>query len=45
MGASASLDEIVKKMALFHVHRLWIVDVDNKPVGVITPFDVLRAVV
>jgi CBS domain-containing protein len=38
----ASLHIVVQKMALFRVHRVWVVDNDNKPIGVVTPFDVLK---
>jgi CBS domain-containing protein len=37
------LSAVVKKMAMFRVHRVWVVDGDDKPVGIITPFEVLRA--
>ena len=40
--SSDTLVAVVRKMAIFRVHRLWVVDGDDKPLGVITPFEVLR---
>jgi 5'-AMP-activated protein kinase, regulatory gamma subunit len=37
-----SLVSVVTKLALYRVHRVWVVDEENKPIGVITPFEVLR---
>jgi CBS domain-containing protein len=39
--SNGSLADVVKKMALFHNHRIWVVDDTNRPVRVITPFEVL----
>lgn len=41
--AHDTLGTVVKKMAVFRVHRVWVVDGNDKPIGVITPFEVLRA--
>ena len=40
---SDTMVTVVKKMAMFRVHRIWVIDGDDKPLGVITPFEVLRA--
>lgn len=36
------LANVVAQMAMFHVHRVWIVDDKHQPVGIITAFDVLK---
>ena len=40
-AADASLGEAVRHMALLGVHRVWVVDPEGRPVGVVTPADVL----
>jgi len=40
VGPKDTLPLIVKKMALYRVHRLWVLDADGKPIGVITPYEV-----
>ncbi len=32
----------VAQMAMFHMHRVWIVDASYQPIGIITAFDVLK---
>lgn len=38
----ASLEFVVKTMALFRSCRVWVLDAKRHPVGVITPFEILR---
>mmetsp|Transcript_5269 Transcript_5269/g.7394 ORF Transcript_5269/g.7394 Transcript_5269/m.7394 type:complete len:337 (-) Transcript_5269:43-1053(-) len=38
----STFEEVVLKLAATRVHRLWIVDDDNKPIGVISLGDVFR---
>jgi hypothetical protein len=35
------LVDVVKKMALFHAERIWVVDETNRPARVISPFEIL----
>lgn len=37
--------QVLENLVKFHVHRIWITDDDNKPVGIVTPIDVIKAVV
>lgn len=39
---SDTLVSVVTKLALYRVHRLWVVDDNNRPIGIVTPFEVLR---
>ena len=39
---SDTLISVVTKLALYRVHRLWVVDESNRPIGIVTPFEVLR---
>lgn len=39
-----TIASVVSKMALFHVHRVWVVDEHNKPVAVVTPTEVFKHV-
>jgi len=36
------LNNVVAQMAMFHVHRVWIVDTQKQPIGIVTAFDVLK---
>ena len=42
---NTSLLEAMEKMAKYHIHRVFVVDKDNKPIGVISHTDVLHAIV
>ncbi len=43
--AGAGLYEAAKAMVQSDVHRLVVVDEDDKPVGIVAPMDILRAIV
>lgn len=36
---------VVSKMAVFHVHRVWVVDDANKPIAVVTPTEIFNLLV
>ena len=40
-----SLLEAMEQMAKYHIHRVFVVDKDKKPIGVISHTDVLHAIV
>jgi len=42
LSPSATLNTVVQMLCTHMVHRLYIVDVDNRPIGVVTPLDVIR---
>lgn len=42
VSLDATLESVVKKMGLFRVHRVWVVDANQKPLAVITPSDILK---
>jgi CBS domain-containing protein len=41
-NAYTSLETAVLQMALFRLHRLWVVDANNKPIAVLSAFDVMK---
>lgn len=42
VSLNTRLESVLYKLTWFRLHRLWIVDEDNKPVGVISLTDVLK---
>ena len=40
--ATDTLEHVVLQMAMYRVHRVWIIDGDSKPIGVCTAFDVIK---
>jgi len=40
-----SIAIVVKMLTYYHVHRVFIVDADSKPIGIISIHDVLKALV
>lgn len=42
VSVSTPLSALAAKMALFRVHRLWVVDDLHRPIGVITPADLFK---
>jgi CBS domain-containing protein len=42
ISPETSIAELVKKFETTHVHRLYTVDANKKPIGVITLYDVIR---
>jgi CBS-domain-containing membrane protein len=41
--ATASIHELARQMLNAHIHRVIIVDVDNRPVGIVSSTDILAA--
>ena len=39
---SSTLETVLLKLCWFRLHRVWIVDEENRPIGVITLTDVLK---
>lgn len=42
VGPEATLETVLFQLAMFRVHRCWIVDRQQKPIGIITSFDILK---
>jgi CBS domain-containing protein len=40
--AETTMVDVVKRMAQHRVHRVWVINGDDKPIGVITPTEVLK---
>lgn len=41
---TTSIEELARKMVDGHIHRVVVVDVDHRPVGIVSSYDVLAAV-
>ncbi len=45
LSAETKLSVVVKDLAENHLHRVWVLDGDNKPIGVVTLRDIIDAVI
>lgn len=41
VSPNSPLEDVIRRMVTFQVHRVYVVDENRKPIGIITPFEIL----